>query len=205
MSGGERSKVFGLGLSRTGTRSLTAALHVLGFDTVHYPIDKATLDTLTRGDAKFPLLDHFDGITDITTIPYLAELDELHPGAKFVLTVRDLPGWLKSCSNHWTGRSAFEPATDPEHGVHMEIRRFLRAAVYGCYDFHAERFARVYADHVDRVKRYFASRPNDLLVLDIVAGDGFDKLAPFLGVPLPEQQSFPHKGKKLSERMNQGG
>ncbi|MCA9564145.1 MAG: hypothetical protein KC561_11685, partial [Myxococcales bacterium] len=60
---GHRPKVFGLGLSRTGTRSLTAALHVLGWDTVHYPTDPRTLQDLMRGDGDFHLLNHFDGLT----------------------------------------------------------------------------------------------------------------------------------------------
>ncbi|UJR80840.1 sulfotransferase family protein [Sandaracinus amylolyticus] len=202
----KKPKVFGLGLSRTGTRSLTAALHVLGFDTVHYPTDRATLDTLVRGDARFPLLDHYDGMTDITTAPYFEDFDRLYPGSKFVLTVRDTPAWLQSCRNHWTGRSAYEAAStsDPiaaeEHRVHMEIRRFLRAAVYASYEFDEARFERAHRRHVENVTRYFANRPNDLLVLDIAGGDGFEKLAPFLGVPVPEQP-FPHKGKRLSERM----
>lgn len=200
-----RPKVFGLGLSRTGTRSLTAALHVLGFDTVHYPTDRATLDTLVRGDARFPLLDHYDGITDITVSPYFEDLDRNIPGAKFVLTVRDEEPWLRSCQNHWTGRSAFEEAPKDgrgheEHAIHMEIRRFLRAAVYAGYEYEPERFRRAYRRHVDAVTRYFAGRPGDLLVLDIAAGDGYEKLAPFLGVPVPEQP-FPHKGKVLTERM----
>lgn len=200
-----RPKVFGLGLSRTGTRSLTAALHVLGFDTVHYPTDRATLDTLIRGDVRFPLLDHYDGITDITVAPYFEDLDRSHPGSKFVLTVRDEEPWLRSCQNHWTGRSAFEEAPKDgrgreEHEIHMEIRRFLRAAVYGSYEFEPERFRRACRRHVDGVKRYFADRPGDLLVLDIAAGDGYEKLAPFLGVAMPEQP-FPHKGKRLTERM----
>jgi hypothetical protein len=196
----DRSKVFGLGLSRTGTRSLSAALHVLGFDTLHYPTDQATLETLMRGDVKFPALDHYDGMTDITVSPYFEDLDQTYPGSKFILTVRDEEGWLRSCSNHWTGRPAFEETEEPERKVHLEIRRFLRAAVYGSYEFHPERFVRTMRRHVDNVKRYFADRPNDLLVLDIAGGDGYEKLAPFLGCPLPTQP-FPHKGKRLGEKM----
>jgi hypothetical protein len=195
-----RPKVFGLGLSRTGTRSLTAALHVLGFDTVHYPTDAATLATLVRGDARFPLLDHYDGITDITVAPYFEDLDRAHPGSKFVLTVREEARWLESCVNHWTGRSAYEEGEGEEHRVHMEIRRFLRAAVYASYEFDRGRFVRAYRRHVQAVQRYFEGRPGDLLVIDIAGGDGYEKLAPFLGVAIPEQP-FPHKGKRLSERM----
>ena len=35
--------------------------------------------------------------------------------------------------------------------------------------------------------------PHDrLLVMDIIAGDGWDKLCPFLGKPVPEA-AFPHR------------
>ena len=192
-------KVFGLGLSRTGTRSLTAALHVLGFDTVHYPIDASTLSTLERGDARFALLDHYDGLTDITVAPYFEDLDARYPGAKFVLTVREREGWLRSCETHWSGRSAHEPVEDAEHDVHMQVRRFLRAAVYGSYEFHPERFVRAYERHVRAVMHHFRDRPGDLLVLDITRGEGWEKLAPFLGRAIPDAP-FPHKGKRLSEK-----
>lgn len=195
-----RPKIFGLGLSRTGTRSLTAALHVLGFDTVHYPIDRSTLDTLARGDARFPLLEHYDGLTDITTIPYFAELDRLHPGAKFVLTVREPSGWLASCRNHWAGRPSHEEGEGEAHRVHMEVRRFLRAAVYGAYEMSDERFLAVYARHVEAVRRHFTGRPGDLLELDLCGGQGWEKLAPFLGAAIPAQP-FPHKGRKLGEKL----
>ena len=194
-----RPKVFGLGLSRTGTRSLTAALHVLGFDTAHYPTDAATLATLARGDARFPLLEHYDGITDITTVPCFEELDRQNPGAKFVLTVRDEESWLESCRSHWAGRPAHEEGSGEEHRVHMEIRRFLRAAVYASYELDEQRFVRAYRRHVERVLRHFADRPGDLLVIDVAAGEGWEKLAPFVGAEVPEQP-FPHKGKRQAER-----
>lgn len=203
----KKPKVFGLGLSRTGTRSLTAALHLLGWDTVHYPVDRPALETLMRGDVRFPHLERYDGMTDITVSPYFEDLDLAYPGSKFVLTVRDEDAWLKSCENHWASRPAFQASPPPgkgtspeDHATHMEIRRFLRAAVYAGYEFHAERFRRAYRRHVAAVKAYFADRPGDLLVLEIAGGEGFEKLAPFLGVKAPEQP-FPHKGKKLSERL----
>jgi len=196
----KKPKVFGLGLSRTGTRSLSAALHLLGWDTIHYPVDRAALETLMRGDVRFPHLERYDGMTDITVSPYFEDLDRTYPGSKFVLTVRDEEGWLKSCKNHWEGRSPFQEGEGEDHSTHMEIRRFLRAAVYASYDFHEERFRRAYRRHVEDVLRYFEDRPEDLLVLAIAKGEGFEKLAPFLGVPVPSQP-FPHKGKRLSERL----
>ncbi|MFF3002281.1 sulfotransferase family protein [Kitasatospora sp. NPDC057940] len=181
-------KIFGVGLTRTGTRSLTAALGVLGFDVVHYPVDRATYRTLLAGSARFPLLESHDGITDITVVPYYQDLDLAWPGSKFVLTVREEEGWLRSCRAHW-GRPLPEEAVRSE--VHLELQRFLRSAVYGCHAFHAERFRGVHRRHVAGVTGYFAGREDDLLVLDVVGGEGYERLAPFLGVPVPEGP-FPH-------------
>jgi hypothetical protein len=46
---GQRTKIFGIGLSRTGTLSLTSALQVLGIETEHYPNDLQTQEELKRG------------------------------------------------------------------------------------------------------------------------------------------------------------
>lgn len=195
-----RYPVFGLGLSRTGTRSLTAALHVLGVDTVHYPIDADSFRALETGRLDFELLGYFDGITDITASPYFAQLDAKYPDAKFILTVRDEDSWLQSCANHWSGREAFEETHSEGREMHLKIRRFLRAATYGTYDYEPDRFRWVYRQHVDAVKRHFADRPDKLLVLDVVGGSGWDPLCDFLDRPIPDQP-FPHKGGALSARL----
>jgi len=81
-------KVFGIGLSRTGTKSLTEALNMLGINVVHYPNDETTLQELIAGNYEFSLLNSWDGITDITVAPYYAQLDKIYPDSKFILTVR---------------------------------------------------------------------------------------------------------------------
>jgi hypothetical protein len=67
----------------------------------------------------------------------------------------------------------------------MEVRRFLRAAVYGCYGFSQQRFARVRLECMDALRAYFADRPRDFLQMDIAAGEEWEKLAAFLDVPSP--------------------
>tara|TARA_R110002073_G_scaffold289878_8_gene454800 strand:+ start:10830 stop:12257 length:1428 start_codon:yes stop_codon:yes gene_type:complete len=196
----DKPKVFGLGLSRTGTRSLTGALQVLGWDTSHYPIDEDTYTELANGQYDLTLLKYYDGLTDITTIPYYQQFDKMYPGSKFILTVRDKESWLRSCQNHWFNRPAFKQTDDPDEETHLLVRQLLRAAVYGCYNYVPERFSWVYDRHVRDVMEYFKDRPNDLLVIDICNGEGFDKLAPFLDRPLPAQP-FPHKGNVLTQRV----
>lgn len=196
----DKPMVFGLGLSRTGTRSLTAGLQMLGWDTSHYPIDEDTYTELAYGQYDLTLLKYHDGLTDITTVPYYQQFDKQYPGSKFILTVRDREGWLRSCQNHWFNRPAFKHTDDPDEETHLLMRQLLRSAVYGCYNFQPERFAWVYEKHVAEVKEYFKNRPDDLLVLNVCNGEGFEKLAPFMGVPAPADP-FPHKGNVMSQRV----
>ena len=60
---------------------------------------------------------------------------------------------------------------------------------------------RVYVERYERHNRevleYFASRPKDLLVLDLSAGHGWPQLCPFLGHPTPEFP-FPWRNSRMS-------
>jgi len=190
-------KVFGIGLSRTGTKSLTSALYALGVNAVHYPDDETTLRELASGNYNFALLQKYDGITDITVAPFYPQLDKLFPGSKFILTVRDKAAWLKSMEQHWSGRPAFTDADENGFGkeTHMQIRRLLRAAVYGCYEFNADRLSYVFDQHYKMVLEYFKDRPESLLVLDICGGEGWEELCNFLGTPAIDQP-FPYTKKQ---------
>lgn len=163
-------KVFGIGLSKTGTTSLTAALTTLGYRAEHS--GRRFLEETHE------MLANLDAATDELATSY-AELDGKFPGAKFILTTRDLDSWLKSCEHHF--RTPLDPAT--------HIGQMIEQ-IYGATVFNHEKFSAGYRRHQQAVLDYFAGRPHDLLVLDIAGGEGFDKLCPFLGKPLPENQ-FP--------------
>src|SRR5688572_1142338 len=74
---------------------------------------------------------------------------------------------------------------------------FVLACVYGCVEFSAERFRNVKALHEDNVRRYFADRSDDLLVLD-VADAGWQPLCEFLGLPVPDEP-YPHRNPALTQ------
>lgn len=193
--------IFGVGLSRTGTRSLNSALQMLGFNTVHYPTDPITCREIANGQFDLTLLKHYDGITDITVAPYYAQLDKMYPNSKFILTVREKNGWLNSCKNHWRNSPFEEETDDPQRKARLELRRFFRASTYGCYEFAPERFAWVYDQHVKNVMQYFKDRPDKLLVINVCAGEGFEKLVPYLNRPEP-CIPFPHKGAEVTRQAD---
>jgi hypothetical protein len=183
------SKIFGIGLSRTGTKSLTLALNMLGFRVAHYPDDEITLKELRAGKYNFSLLKDFDGITDITVAPYYAQLDKLFPDSKFILTIRDKESWLRSVEAHF-GKPVFEGTPSNENT--MLLRRQFRVAVYGTYSFNRERFSHVYDLHYKNVTDYFKNRPESLLIINIYKGDGWEKLCPFLNLPILNK-AFPFR------------
>jgi len=188
-------KVFGIGLGRTGTKSLVAALNLLGVRSIHYPSDDQTLRELRAAQYRLSVLDEYDGAADISVAPYYAELDWAYPGSKFILTVRDKEKWLDSIEAHFENVNNFD----------YEFARFVHTATYGCEVFHRARFSHAYNCHARNVSWYFSKRPSDLLVLDICKGDGWDVLCPFLErnppVPVP---AFPHHhaGRLVRERSD---
>jgi hypothetical protein len=186
-SSGAGRKVFGLGLSKTGTSSLGDALNRLGVRTIHYPFDERTLEELRGGNYRLSVLEAFQGIVDIPVAPFYAQLDALYPHSKFILTVRERESWLRSCEVHWRLMSEWRENFPQFKRFH----EFISACVYGCTEFSRERFRYVYETHERNVREFFRERPEDLLVLDICAGEGWERLCAFLGLPVP-RVPFPH-------------
>jgi len=183
------NKIFGIGLSRTGTLSLNDALGILGFKSIHYPpVDKMP-----------ELLERYDAATDTTVAINYKELDYRYPNSKFILTVRDIEDWLSSCKWFFSKEKALKSDRYKKKRVLLSKQQSLiRKYLYGAEFFNEESYREGYLLHLEDVKEYFKDR-NDLLVMNIFKGDGFELLCPFLGVPTIERR-FPHKhnrGKKV--------
>jgi len=179
----ESRKIFGIGLSRTGTLSLAAALTTLGIDTQHFPHDPITADELMRGQYDLSILRKKQALTDITVAPYYPQFDQVFPGSKFILTTRPKETWLRSVENHF--------CMDVEHH-RDEFVDFIHACVYGALHFNAARFAHVKDLHEANVQQFFHDRPDQLLVFDVFSGDSWEELCAYLDVPVPNH-AFPHE------------
>ncbi len=182
------AKIFGIGLSRTGTLSLTSALTTLGIETRHYPNDAQTQKELKNGTYRLSLLDTVQALTDIPVAPFYAQLDRVYPGSRFILTTRDTDSWLISIENHFR--------------MYLQTRRddfddFVLACVYGSLEFSPDRFRHVKELHEENVRRYFAHAPGRLLILDISRGDSWESICSFLDRPVPKEP-FPHQNRALT-------
>jgi sulfotransferase family protein len=178
-----QTKVFGIGISRTGTTSLTYALRILGYRAVHCPLSILSFNggALALSPA---VVANFDAFTDIPVARLYRELDAQFPGSKFILTVRPIERWLLSIRRM---RRPFAVLK-----LLPKVRRLVRD-FSGTTSLADERALKDgFNRHSKDVLDYFGDRlGKDLLVLDVSAGDAWDKLCGFLGQPKPAAP-FPH-------------
>jgi hypothetical protein len=163
-------KCWGIGVGRTGSTSLCRALELLGYErVVHNP--------------TFSQLRTLDAAADFEVILFYKYLDYKFPGSKFILTLRELESWL--VSEEYIFRKYPVRSRDADTTI------MRRMTMLGTVEFDREKFILAYHRHHADVREYFRNRPQDLLEMDILGGDGWEKLCPFLGLPVP-QVDFPH-------------
>ena len=205
-----RGKIFNIGLPKTGTTSLHAALEALGYRSIHNPLHWRR----PVYEGNYRVCDGYDAVTNFAEHTY-PQFDAAYPGSKFILTLRgDVEAWLDSWRRQIgegrgnerldriiNRRTFWKPGAwwwmlrtinrmdgrEPVSNLHTRIELFA------AYRFVPERCRYVYEQHRDAAMRYFADRPDDLLVMDITAGDGWEKLCPFLGVDVPADTPFPRR------------
>lgn len=178
----ETWRVFGLGLSRTGTTSLHAAAVILGFPAVHHPLGLAT--RWMSGDFSRGTMGPFSVYTDLPVPVYFREFDSACPNSRFILTVRDPAAWIDSVERYFT--------SSPPSSEQTLQRDVIRLLCYGVSKFHRQRFLDVYLRHIDQVTDHFRNRPGDLLVFDLAKeSDPWLALARFLERPAPRVR-YPH-------------
>jgi len=174
------SKIFGIGMNKTGTSSLTNAMYILGYPCLHSAktVKRVAKENRAHGrPVLHGLTEQYAAFCDSPINYMFKELDKTYPGSKFILTVRAQEPWLVSRIAQFGGAPK------------LHIRKW--------------------DDHIQEVFEYFEDRMEDLLVYDLCGGDGWEPLCAFLGVPVPEA-AFPWKNKtggkrrrRISERLRQ--
>lgn len=155
--------VFGIGMPKTGTCSLTAALNRLGVPCLHDPSPhQARL--ILRGERVEP----YQAACGHTLYRQWYRLYERYPAAKFVLTSRPKEEWLTSRVAHvYRERVAGGP------WQHIDTRRD----------------ASDYDAHYRAVRRFFGRRPG---FVELPLGSGWAPLCGVLGMPEPDEP-YPHE------------
>ncbi len=156
------SKIFAIGLSKTGTTSLAAALEILGY-------------RVARTGESLPAPADFDAATHENVPAGFDELDRQYPNSRFIYTIRERTSWARSVERNWRFH----------HETNHPTYQWLNT-LYGTSDwsFDEQSMQAAYDRHRERVTGYFTGR--ELLVMDICGGDGWEKLCSFLSLPMPD-------------------
>jgi hypothetical protein len=178
-AGPGKAKIFGLGLSRTGTTSLTAALDTLGFPSVHYPTSLAQIEAHA-------------GATDVSVLASFKALDQMFPGSRFIVTTRALEPWLKSCESLWEKNAAVFAS--------FPFVMNLERKVYGGDGYERTQYIAARTHHLATIDAHFKNRPDDVLYLDIFENpDPWPPLCQFLNVPVP---AIPYPNQNRSDAVD---
>jgi len=178
-------KVFCIGVNKTGTNSLHQALQILGYTSVHYldyqgdnikaKIEQNYLDgcNILKGLEQYDAISDWDYPTH--AIGIIKAFDIQYPGSKFILTTRDRESWISSRKNHVVNNQIEKAKNpnNPEPGLEWQ-------------EYDVEAWKKEYDERHREVLNHFKNREKDLLVFNVVQGDGWEKLCPFLDSPIPK-------------------
>ena len=171
-----RTKVFGIGLNKTGTKTLGRHLKGWGYRHRSYDSDTVTESPsfdLYRADRIDDLLDMLEDVDSCEDWPWpllYRELDARYPDAKFVLTVRSSPeAWYRSLCNM---------------AVRIGPLPLYERSVYGSAMPQGRKREHIalYEAHNEAVEAHFADRPGKLLTLCWKTEPDASRLADFLGL-----------------------
>lgn len=188
-------KTFCIGLNKTGTSSLHRAFKILGLRSVHYcTMDGKNVKDIIQDNylSRRSLLygiENYDAYSDWDKIPHtleiIKEFDRQYPGSKFILNSRDLESWLDSREKHVL-RNQEKKKKYPNKNI-----KWLRVD--------RETWTKEYQHHYREVLTYFKGRESELLEMYVTEGDGWEKLCPFLGRPIPDKP-FPYDKVAANEK-----
>lgn len=187
-------RVIGVGLPRTGTRTLSAALEILGFTCVHQPAGQHQLwESLDETDFIYPadMRNCISPLCDaLVECAYWRVLLDAYPEAKVVLTVRGLNSWFDSIAGHinrihngFNGCSELEILQADRSHERMFGSKYPIKALY----------SEAYHCHCLAVRQYCMSKERRLLEFDCTRGE-WGSLPGFLGLTEPKA-TFPHRNK----------
>lgn len=172
------SKIFGLGLSKSGTLSLAEALQQLGWDilhSIHFPSSFYDQRASSFVESLRQAFRDHDGACDLE-VPYVTEeLLGAFPDAYFILNYRSLDDWLGS-AEHW-----FKRQLSPDLLAMREELTMGRLTTYGSDSFRSFPFEKAFIRHHLKVLETIPCC--QLLWFDVWRGDGLEKLAQFFGIP----------------------
>ncbi|WP_324281568.1 sulfotransferase [Cyanobacterium aponinum UTEX 3221] len=150
--------ILGIGLSKTGTKSLKEALQILGYKSLHLP----SKQQLFSGN--------YEAFTDIPAYVYLTQLLTFYSKTRLICTTRNVDTWIESCREH------FKPTNN---AYFIELRN----SVYGQSVFDEIVWRSAYKSHSLRLK--VIAHYCNILFLPLESPNKWDLLCDFLNKSKP--------------------
>lgn len=185
MNGGKINKIFEIGLPKTGTTSLGMAYEILGFKKRGWNHRIYDLWKEKGMDYLFPIIDNATAFQDGPwhDCDYKI-LDQRYPNSKFIILERNNEDWLRSKEMHFS----------PIYNVNNIRPKYFEWRWATDRNRHIEEQMCIKENKYNEIKEYFKDRPNDLLVMNVCAGEGWEILCPFLDCEIPNEP-FPYRNK----------
>lgn len=189
--------IFNIGFSNSGTTSLTDALNILGFPSIHCTTDNSVwsednknlleniiIKNISNNKKLFyPIDKKFIGFSDFKGERYFKDLYHQYPNSKFIFTTRNIENWIKS---------------------RVDLERILRPHNFNTIENEQKLIHRLitsYYRNMQEITNFFKNKEHIFLKIDICNGEGWNKLCKFLNVNIPKV-SFPHHNKNNSKNNN---
>lgn len=176
------SKVFGVGLGKTGTTSLAKCLRTLGFKHKTQDFELVRLFSEGKIDCVLEVAKHYESFEDYPWALAYKELYSAFPDSKFILTTRlDSELWLRSMISQ----------------VHRKGINEQHKMVYGDSSPENSRseYIDIYNNHNEGVRNFFFDKGDRFIELCWEKGDGWDELCDFLEIETKPTIDFPHANK----------
>jgi hypothetical protein len=178
--------VINLGLPKTGTSSLQKALKKLGWKNIlhgisrfiHMPFDSVT-----------DIIEKHEGCLEIYGVFPFHDLISRFPQAYYINTIRDFDSWLNSCAYQFNERRKVSSLT-----LSYRLKRF------GKQYYDEQNFRNWYEQYIKDIKQHTHIR---ILDIDIIKGEGYEKLCPFLGCDILDEE-FPIRNMRKHINKNEG-
>ncbi len=189
-------EVIGAGFGRTGTTSLQAALHQLGYAQCHHMRKVITnpkqvdyfLAAVNGENMDWDeVFEGFDASVDWPSCKHYKELADYYPEAKVILSVRDAEGWYKSTKDTiYTISQSFPWWMTALIPRVRKTRDMVDSTVWnGVFDGRFEdkdHSIKVFEENIEEVKRTI---PDHRLLVHS-AKEGWGPLCEFLNKPVPD-------------------
>lgn len=177
------SKVFIIGLPRTGTTSISVALLEMGLSVAHTAFTKKAFEMA-------------DAVSDAPCFSDYMHLDAIFPGSKFIYLSRSMEKWVPSITMLL---EKMAPHLDAETGRFNPIlKRSFHHTFCATLPLTHNELVDCYSRHEQAVLTYFKNR-NDFLSIDISESGSLRKVEQFL-----EIQAHGDQGQSDFPKLNVG-